>query len=614
MSNLRNDRVHESVAPVTVGASATAQAVTRPFGVTGAGASRLRLDFYIGRAAAATGITCGMQQSSGLGVWSTTKTTSITASTQKTFDGFNPEVTNTTWPAGSAATNADYLHVTATDETTFGVWLNKRVHEVQTITYPDAATADHQDFIVVEDTAGVTYAVALTKPVASVDTANFADIGSTAAGDYLVVYDAAGLAWAVAADLDGNDDEPTGAIWVSIPAGRKAQADLTGLTTDEDIAVAFEAAFAGLTGFSTAFTTDDSAADGTMLFTRDAVGPTTAPVVKNADDSGVGSIACTNTTTGVASVAPSGPIWTAATHKGLADISGDTTAAQVAARAETAWNALTGFTAAITTNDTAANGTMTLTQVVAGVTEDPVPKNAAEDGAGNITGVETTAGVTTNTEPSGVLYTASDVQIEVAIEPGYTAAQVGAAARAACAADATFAAAFTIGALSTASFTITQTTAGDVTDPAPYTENEGGAGSISVSVTTAGTDSETAPSTDSLTVTSHGYSTGDAVVASTTGTLPLGLNLNTIYYAQVTDANTLKLRTRRDDPSSVVDITGDGTGIHSLTLVRKFSITFNSEVAGDQTYLPLAPLARGYITSGASDSCQVLAVHAIQAD
>lgn len=274
--------------------------------------------------------------------------------------------------------------------------------EVQTLTFEALADTDHQDLVIISAQSGTTFAIALTKPVAAVSTLNFADIGDTDAGDYVVVYDAAGLGWAIAADLDGDDAEPTGAIWTAIAAGRKGQADLTGLTDDEDIAAAFETAFNALTGFSDAFTTDDTAADGTMIVTRDDTGEVTASVVKNADDSGAGSIAVVETTDGVTDEEPSGALYSAvdASRRSTCDVSAATTAAQVAAAAELCFDALTGLTTLITTDDSAANGTMTLTQTVPGATTNAVPKNADESGAGGIGVAETTAGVATEVSPS----------------------------------------------------------------------------------------------------------------------------------------------------------------------------------------------------------------------
>lgn len=90
--------------------------------------------------------------------------------------------------------------------------------------------------------------------------------------------------------------------------------------------------------------------------------------------------------------APSGALWVAADETVQCDISAATDAASVAAAVEISINTLTGFTAAITTDDTAADGTMKLTQVVAGVTDVPVPKDEDDSGAGSITTDPTTTG------------------------------------------------------------------------------------------------------------------------------------------------------------------------------------------------------------------------------
>jgi hypothetical protein len=96
-----------------------------------------------------------------------------------------------------------------------------------------------------------------------------------------------------------------------------------------------------------------------------------------------------------ASSAPTGAAWVAipALQKTQVDISGATTAASVAALFETAFNSISGFTAKITTDDTAGSGAMSITQVVRGVTSAGVPHNAADSGAGSITVANTTTGV-----------------------------------------------------------------------------------------------------------------------------------------------------------------------------------------------------------------------------
>lgn len=109
---------------------------------------------------------------------------------------------------------------------------------------------------------------------------------------------------------------------------------------------------------------------------------------------------------------PSGAIYTAipAARKAQANISTDTTAAEVAARVELAFDALTGATAALVTDDSAADGTMTFTAVAAGVnTTNAVLKNEDDSGAGSITAAQTTSGSFTATvELENNIYNGSD--------------------------------------------------------------------------------------------------------------------------------------------------------------------------------------------------------------
>lgn len=93
--------------------------------------------------------------------------------------------------------------------------------------------------------------------------------------------------------------------------------------------------------------------------------------------------------------APTGPIYTAipAGRKVNVDISGGTDAASVAALVETAIDALTGFSAVLVTDDSAANGTMTFTGVNAGNVANASVHNANDSGAGSIAQTTTTPGV-----------------------------------------------------------------------------------------------------------------------------------------------------------------------------------------------------------------------------
>jgi len=97
------------------------------------------------------------------------------------------------------------------------------------------------------------------------------------------------------------------------------------------------------------------------------------------------------------SAEPTGAIWAAipSANKAQADISGDTTAADVAAAFEAAFDGISGFTLVITSDDTAADGTMTMTQLVGGVVEDVVPKDEDDGTAGTITAANSTPGAST---------------------------------------------------------------------------------------------------------------------------------------------------------------------------------------------------------------------------
>ena len=85
-----------------------------------------------------------------------------------------------------------------------------------------------------------------------------------------------------------------------------------------------------------------------------------------------------------------------------------------------------------------------------------------------------------------------------------------------------------------------------------------------------GTSANFVPSAaqDTLTITDHGYQTGDGpFVVSSTNTLPAGLTADTNYWANVVDTDTITLHGSyfgafRDEEK--VDITDTGTGTHSI--------------------------------------------------
>lgn len=261
--------------------------------------------------------------------------------------------------------------------------------------------------------------------------------GSTG-GDYFVVYDMAGLAWAAALNKSGTDPVPSGAVYTAIAAGRKVNVDISGGTDAASVAALVETAFDALTG--NPFVTDDSAADGTMLVTCTLHGNTAAPERHNANDSGNGSMGVAATTPGTASEVtvsvaevsritfetkaasaagdyfvvydsaglgwaasvdktgtdpePTGYVWSQipAARKAHVNISSATTAAQVAALFETAFDALSAVT--ITTDDSAANGTMLFSVTLPGATAPAVTYDATDATAGGLLAATITNGVT----------------------------------------------------------------------------------------------------------------------------------------------------------------------------------------------------------------------------
>lgn len=132
---------------------------------------------------------------------------------------------------------------------------------------------------------------------AEVDQVTFADKASTNDGDYFVITDWTGKTWAIALDTTGGAaSTPTGANWTAVPSARKAYIDISGATTGSDVSALVHTAIIALSGF----TTDVSAATSTthQNFTNLGAGVCAAPVVKNKDDSGAGSITKSVTTAG----------------------------------------------------------------------------------------------------------------------------------------------------------------------------------------------------------------------------------------------------------------------------------------------------------------------------
>ena len=96
-----------------------------------------------------------------------------------------------------------------------------------------------------------------------------------------------------------------------------------------------------------------------------------------------------------------------------------------------------------------------------------------------------------------------------------------------------------------------------------------------------------------VTLASHTMVTGDQVYLTTTGALPAGLAINTLYYVVYIDANTFNLATSRANAVAGTKITTTGTqsGVHTLN--------YCPYGLGDGTTTFNVPDARGRVLAGA---------------
>ena len=92
----------------------------------------------------------------------------------------------------------------------------------------------------------------------------------------------------------------------------------------------------------------------------------------------------------------------------------------------------------------------------------------------------------------------------------------------------------------------------------------------------------TAAVTDICTAVAHSYATGLRVAATTTGTLPAGLSATNYWIIKI-DADTFKLASSAANAlaGTAVDITGTGTGVHTLTPAAITGGSYKVQVSPD---------------------------------
>lgn len=112
--------------------------------------------------------------------------------------------------------------------------------------------------------------------------------------------------------------------------------------------------------------------------------------------------------------------------------------------------------------------------------------------------------------------------------------------------------------------------------------------------------------TDTLAETSHGKSTGDALIFAAGTAAPGGLTDGTTYFVIKVDANSFKLAATQADAfaGTAVDITSNGTG-SQLFQPALYTLRMVSEDSSDYAQLPFCDLLRVVASSGASDTATI---------
>lgn len=296
-------------------------------------------------------------------------------------------------------------------------------------------------------------------------------------------------------------------------------------------------------------------------------------------------------------VTNAGPIYAASTAI-VVDISGCTDAPSVALAVVTA---LTGaFTTAFAVTNN-LDGTVDFEANSNGPCAAAVPKNASEAGAGSISFTNTVTGATETPEPTSPIWTAiaAGKKTVVDISGQTTDANVCTTVRAAFAGLSGIGTYITVGAATGAYFECTHVYRKPVTVPAGYIATGAGSfTSFTISQTTLGVQTAIDPTNttgETLTISSHGFSTGAYVALSiNSGSLPTGWSA-TNYYLIAVDANTVAFASSRanaeagtkitisdyGDPGKTISVTPNAPYGSGIARCEFTSTTLKSDVQSD---------------------------------
>jgi hypothetical protein len=411
-------------------------------------------------------------------------------------------------------TSGDYIKLADTSGVFWAVALCKRGNN--RVTLPDFAGAGDGDHFILTDKNGTLWAIALDKSGKKEKTRiTFPAFAGATSGDHVIFQDHAGVSWAISLDKTGSAPAPTGALYAAIAAGKKVHVDISSATTAADVCTAVKTAWDGLTGENAWFTATDNL-DGTLDLERTDVGAVATPEGFNSAESASGSVSCSTLTQGVNETAPTGALWVAidSAHKAIANVYGQTTAANLAAVVEPLIDSLSGFSAVVASTDN-SNGTVDFLQAGIGAASVAV-KSADGSGAGAIT----TSVLTASTVPTGAIWTAvaGARKSQIDLNGLTTAADIGTALVSAFGALSGWSAVFTA-TDNSGTVDVESDAVGAVAVFVPKSYADGGAGSIAVASQVASTEASGArwtgiASGKKVSVSVHGLNTAAAVRAA----------------------------------------------------------------------------------------------------
>jgi len=126
-------------------------------------------------------------------------------------------------------------------------------------------------------------------------------------------------------------------------------------------------------------------------------------------------------------------------------------------------------------------------------------------------------------------------------------------------------------------------------------------------------DGDVTTATEKITMTSHGFETGDKIYYSCDGAgVITGLTSGETYYAIDSGTNDIQVATTRAGAfaGTAIDLTQPSGGDNHFFAKVEYDVTLNIENSTDEGFLPLYPSCRWVANTGTSDVCTVSAVYA----